>query len=160
MTAPHLARCAQPVSSGAGVWLDPYAGARARRWMEARPPASAPPGSPQSHRAPPAAPCGWRRFFVEAIVAFVIGGRADAGGEGERSVDRADHFGKGDVFWSLPEEVAAGSSSQTADNAALLEIEQNLFEKFPRHARPGSDIGIMIGSLSPCSASTIKACRA
>ena len=67
-----------------------------------------------------------------AFLAGRIRRLADAGDEGERAVERADDFADADAIRRSPELIAAVRALLALDQAAVLEVEEDVLEELLR----------------------------
>lgn len=79
--------------------------------------------------------------FVEAIIAFLIGGNAHAGAQCKRPIGYANDVRKRDFFCGFPQLITALPSARGTHDAALFQLQQDLFEKFARHIGFFGDVG-------------------
>ena len=80
-------------------------------------------------------------LLVFAILAAMIGGDADARRERQRPIGDANNVGEADVFGRFGELIAAVAPALAAQDSALAQFQQNLFQEFARHPRFVRDVG-------------------
>lgn len=77
---------------------------------------------------------------VRAVGTFLVGRFADAADGGQGAVQQSDYLAQGDLVGWLDQDIAAADPAATGQKAGMLQLQENLLQKFHRNMLPFGDV--------------------